>query len=416
MPAHSIPVPGARPAPRARAASRSRSRAHARALAPLLTAIWLAAACGPKQPTSELQPPDETAAAPSPAPAPAQPEESVAPEVADAGQAGAPHSPAPEATPEPSADPLAPLPEEVRSRFASLPSDPKPEQLIRNSHYWISNESSHYLWLDRVKELGGAFLGVGTDQNYLLAGWAKSELIVVVDFDKAIINLHMAYALLFDKAETPDEFFELWKSEREAEVLGWIEERYADHPDYEQIRKAFKVARQIVYARLRRTRKQYEERGTPTFITDQAQYDHVRTLWQNGRVFAVRGDFTKDETMVALAKALDESKMTLKVIYLSNVEQYFDFTPEYRRNMINLPIDADSVVVRTLGWRGFGLIPGETYHYNLQPARLFAGWLEKSRVTNLPRMMYYTTKTKTHGYSILERDPLVSKRPPEIAE
>ena len=72
--------------------------------------------------------------------------------------------------------------------------------------------------------------------------------------------------------------------------------------------------------------------------------------------------------------------------------------------------------MRTLGWKGFGLIPGETYHYNLQPASLFAGWLEKSRVTNLPRMMYYTTKSKTHGYSVLDRQPLVSKRPPVIAE
>src|SRR5690606_20098978 len=87
-------------------------------------------------------------------------------------------------------DPLGPLPDEVRARFEGLPRDPKPDALVRNSHYWISNELNQDLWYEHVADLGGAYLGVGTDQNYLLAGWAKSDLVVVVDFDEAIADLH----------------------------------------------------------------------------------------------------------------------------------------------------------------------------------------------------------------------------------
>jgi hypothetical protein len=322
------------------------------------------------------------------------------------------------AEPEPAAeaDPLAPLPEEVRERFASLPSDPKPDELIRNSHYWISNELNQHIWHEHVKDLGGAYLGVGTDQNYMLAGWAKSDLVVVVDFDAAIADLHQVYGLFFQEAETYDDFYQRWSPAREAEGLALIDERYAERPDLKQIRKSYKIARQLVWARLRIVRKAYEKRDLPTFVTDQGQYDHIRTLWRNGRVFAVRGDFTANETMVAVGKAMRDSNLAFNVIYLSNVEQYVDYTPEWRRNFTGLPVGEKGVVVRTLGWGAFGFAEGEKYHYNVQEAPKFLEWLATSRVKNLPNMLYYRTKTDVVGLSLLDGEVKPSKKPPEIAE
>lgn len=313
-------------------------------------------------------------------------------------------------------DPLAPLPDEVRERFASLPHDPKPEALVRNSHYWISNELNQDLWYEHVADQGGAYLGVGTDQNYLLAGWAKADLVVVVDFDASIADLHQVYILFFEESETYEDFYERWAPSSEEDSLALIDERLGDRPDHAQIRKSYEIARQLVWARLRRVRKIYPERDIPTFVSDQAQYDHVRTLARNGRVFAHRGDFTADETMVALGKAMHDSGFTFNVIYLSNVEQYVDYTPGWRRNFIELPVGDKAVVVRTLGWGAFGFAEGEKYHYNVQPAEKFQQWLRTSRVTNLPRMLYYRTKTDTQGLSLLDGEVQSSKRPPEIAE
>jgi hypothetical protein len=325
--------------------------------------------------------------------------------------------PQPAADPEPHADSLAPLPDEVRARFVSLPTDPKPDELIRNSHYWISNELNLHLWHEHVKDLGGAYLGVGTDQNYMLAGWAKSELVVVVDFDAAIADLHQVYGLFFDVAETYEDFFQRWSPAREAEGLALIDERLGDRPDIKQIRKAFKIARQLVWARFRIVRKGFEKRDIPTFVTDQAQYDHVRTLWRNGRVFAMRGDFTANQTLVALGKAMRDSGLSFNVIYLSNVEQYVDYTPEWRRNFIGLPVGERGVVVRTLGWGAFGFADeAEKYHYNVQPAPKFLAWLEQSRVKNLPAMLHYRTKTNVQGLSLLDGEVRPSKKPPVIAE
>lgn len=378
-------------------------------------ALALLTACSPRPEAGTDEPPGDAPVATRPAADPARAEPGEAePESAEPTLAKTTDPAPPPVEAEPG--PYDPLPPEVHERFASIPRDPKPDELIRNSHYWISNEKNQQLWYEHIKDKGGAYLGVGTDQNYMLAGWAKSDLIVVVDFDIYIIDLHRVYTLFFEEAETFEDFLLRWSPEREEEGLALIDERYAEREDYERVRKAYKIARQLVWARLRNVRKAYEQLGIATFVSDQAQYDHIRTLSRNGRIFAVRGDFTADLTMVAVRKAMEDSGLDFHVIYLSNVEQYIDYTPEFRRNLGLLPVDDDGVIVRTLGWGAFGFAPEEEYHYNVQPLPKFTEWLQKSRVKNLPNMLHFRTRTDIQGLSLLDGDVRVSKRPPTIAE
>jgi len=386
-----------------------------RALVSALVRPWvltLLAACSPRPEGPTDEPPGEVADVKTEtkpaAPAEATPEAAVPAKTADPE----PTEPEPEAEP----DPYGPLPAEVAERFASIPRDPKPDSLIRNSHYWISNEVNQQIWYDHVVDKGGAYLGVGTDQNYLLAGWAKSDLIVVVDFDIYIVDLHRVYQLFFEEAETHEDFLMRWSPEREEEGLALIDERYAEREDYDRVRKAYKIARQLVWARLRNVKKAYDKRGIGTFISDQEQYDHIRTLAKSGRIFAVRGDFTANETMVGVQKAMKDSDLDFHVVYLSNVEQYIDYGPEFRRNLGLLPVSDDGVIVRTLGWGAFGFAEGEEYHYNVQPLPKFTAWLQQSRVKNLPNMLHFRTRTEIQGLSLLDGEVRVSKRPPTIAE
>jgi hypothetical protein len=386
---------------------------HSIALAALATFL---SSCGPKPAAT-----DDSAGASTP-PAQGSTPESTAVDadrpVAHASSVAQADPGGPDAAegPAPVADPLGPLPAQVRARFEALPRDPKPPELVRQSHYWVSNEFSHFLWRDEIANKGGAYVGVGTDQNFLLAAWARSELLVVVDFDLAIVALHRVYAVLFDAAETPDELIRLWSPAAQDDVLAMLDAAYADDAELEEIKRAYKIGRASVHARLRGVRKRHEARGIPTFLSDADEYEHIRTLWRNGRVFAVRGDYTANATLVALGKALRESGLELRVFYLSNVEQYIEYTPEVRRNILGLPFSEDSVVLRTLGWKGFGTVEGETYHYAVQPGRNFASWLRTSRISQFPQLLYFRTKTPIEGYSKIDREPKVSKRPPEIAD
>ena len=306
--------------------------------------------------------------------------------------------------------------DDQRARFAAIRGDPAPVELIRKSHYWISNELSHHVWYEPLRERGGAYLGVGTDQNYLLAGWARSELLLLVDFDGSIADLHRAYGAAFRAAETPAAFLVLWS---DAGVAALNAQIVADIPDpAEQARtlKAVRVARSLVSRRLRATARRMQDRGIPTFLDDPAQYNHLRRLWQDRRVFPIRGDLTGDNAMTDAAAALRTADIPLRVLYLSNAEQYFDYVPTFRRNVLALPFDERSLVLRTIGWAGHGFIEGEQYHYAQQPGLNFAAWMRLSRVPKAGYILRRKRPTEVPGVSVLDAEPAPSRTPPEIAE
>jgi len=300
--------------------------------------------------------------------------------------------------------PLAPLPPEVRDQLAAIRPDPAPKHLVRDTHYWISNEQSHFLWHDVVEGKGGTLLGVATDQNYMLAGWARSELLVLMDFDAAVVDLHRVYGVLFRRASSPSEFLAMWSAERAAEVERWLR---ADLPAdrLDDALAAHASARELVEARLRAVDRQYRARGLATFLSDDAQFRHVQTLWRNGRVVAVRGDLTAEHTMADLGAALTAADLPIGVLYLSNAEQYFRYGASFRRNVRGLPMAPDGVVLRTHGWIQFRYVADEDYHYNHQPAPLFAEWMAKGRAWGVAAMLEARTKTKVRGVSVLDRPP-----------
>jgi hypothetical protein len=295
-----------------------------------------------------------------------------------------------------------------------LRSDPRPPALVRNSHYWISNEQSHYLWREAIDRAGGALVGVGTDQNYLLAGWARSSVIVVLDFDEAITRLHRVYGLLFATCPTPTEFLHAWTEEGEAGTLAAL----AALPDAEERRgleRVYRHARRFVLVRLRRTLRDHQERGIPTFLDDTAQYDHLRHLWNSGRVWTVTGDLRGDRAMLDTAAALRAANEQIGVLYLSNAEQYFDYDPPFRRNIVGLPFAEHGVVLRTLGWRMHGFVTGEEYHYNLQPGRNFAEWMARSRVKAVGYLLKHKDAGAVAGASVLQRPAEAARTPPQVA-
>lgn len=316
---------------------------------------------------------------------------------------------------DPSSHGLGPLDAATRRSFEAIPSDPPPPSLTRNSHYWVSNEHSHFLWHDAIAGVGGGYVGVGTDQNYLLAAWARSEIVVLMDFDEAISDLHRVYGLLFSDAQTPEDFVASWRPDAAPHVEARIALVYADDPRREDILRAFRRSRKLVYARLRRVVRTYRKRGIGTFLTDREQYDHVRDLWRNGRVFPVRGDLTGDATMRGIARAFAQANVPVNVLYLSNAEQYFDYGPSFRRNIVELPFGPHAVVLRTLGWSGHGFVEGEEYHYNVQPGDNFATWMRTRRVRSAGLMLSRKRSTDVPGSSILDHVPTPSKRPPELA-
>ena len=332
-----------------------------------------------------------------------------------------------------------------RQLLLSVRPDPKPEEIVRNSHYWVSNEHNHQLWLPYIQGVGGAFVGVGTDQNYLLAGWAKSTYLILMDFDQEIPNLHQIYAYFFSISDTPQMLIDRWSrtfgddsaqklanhftpiaqelAQKEAADQGLSGEKsvkYINRRVKRYVRrrvKVYKITRGLLWRRLTKTRDKYAQLKISTFLDDQAQYNHIRSLWMSGRVLAVRGDLTANLTMLDIAETIKGLGETLNVLYLSNAEQYFPLTPEYRRNIIQQPWGNKSYAIRTMAWRSLGFYDEkEEYHYNVQTGENFVAWMQKSRTTKAGRMMFRGREIKIDpGFSEMKDFPKESKYLPEIA-
>lgn len=289
--------------------------------------------------------------------------------------------------------------------LSQLPADPPPPELVRGLHYYVSNETRLDLFHAAVKDKAGVYVGVGTDQNYLLAAWARAEALVLVDFDQAVVELHRVYRVLFRAAQTPEDFLRLWGPRSYREVRRRVEESYPQGPERSSALRAYGRARWSVDRRMQKVLLQMRQARLPCFLTDAGQYAHLRRLHLEGRVFAVRGDLTASRTLSALGEALKDSGQVVRVLYLSNAEQYFPYGARYRSNMRGLPMDEGTVVLRTSGQRGLPHVRGTYYHYNTQSGRSFAAWLEDERTRQVKPMLKLAVATEVYGLSRLEAGP-----------
>lgn len=301
---------------------------------------------------------------------------------------------------------LAPLSEEAAGLLAGLQADPKPKELSASSHFLISDEKRHDLFASAVAGAGGALVGVGTDPIYLIAGWARSELVFPMDFDQWVVDLHKAYGVGFRAAATPADFVAWWDL-GEAEAMADVAAVWPAEADQAAARRLFRLGRQLVRRKLRATVALHEKLGVASFVNDQAQYDHVRALWRLGRVRPVRGDLTAKTTVQQIGRITTDLGVPVRVFYPSNAEKYFPFSRQVVRNYLALPFDERSWVLRTQGrGEGNGVEDDGFYIYELQSGANLRAWFSAPRPPwNVHVLHRARKKTAIPGYFTIEALP-----------
>lgn len=307
-----------------------------------------------------------------------------------------------------SAKPTAPgvLPADWVATFSSVEFDPKPPELVRNANYVVSNERKVHLFAEPLaKAQGGIYIGVGTDQNYTFAGWSKPEILILMDFDQVVVNVHKAYRVAFETCEDPAAFLAFWAKSNKDASLERIKTFYKDDAETaKDAKQAFKMAQKWVEIRFRRTRKRWSKDGVTTFLDDAGQYAHLRKLWLEKRVYPIRGDLTRDKAMSQIAAAAKKHDVPVRVLYLSNAEQYFKYRGnEFKANLRGLPFDEQSLVVRTMA-SGSG-----TYKYYVQPGLVSHKWMERKGTGSVWTMINAGPKLLNDRLYELWREPRVKK-------
>jgi hypothetical protein len=304
-------------------------------------AALLLSACG--QPTRDDGKRIET---PTPLAAP-----SVAPsKPAPAVQPNAQRPPAPEpAAAKPTFGPakLVQLTQVEREQVLAGAED---EPIAVDTHYIQSNETRHDLYFPYIGERSGAYIGVGSDQNYTLMGAARSQLAFIMDIDYRVVDLHKMYEVFIPASETPQALIERWNEPNEPESEALLQRALADEDPklVRRIIQGYRAGRETVYRHLLRVVAR-KRGGQPTsWLSDEQMYAHVRAMYQTGRVRIMTGNLAGTASVRTAAAAAQSLDVPVMVLYMSNAEEYFKYTREFAANIAALGPGGESIVARTI--------------------------------------------------------------------
>jgi len=299
---------------------------------------------------------------------------------------------------------LGPLPDDARRALFGSAQDDAPAVLggvtasAEGRHYFTSNERSLHAFASTVRGKGGGYIGVGTDQAYLFLGWARSEFAWLVDYDPVVVQLHGVYRALLLAAESPDEFLALWS--REGRLLAHDAiDLHAPERERSRLRSLYRRQRSAVARRLAEVVETTRAAAVPCWLTDEAQYRHVRDLVRHGRTRAMVVDLAGKRGLRGIGHAARKAGIAITVLYLSNAEEYWRLYPDaFRRNVDALPWADDAVVLRTLLiWH-----VNRDYRYHVQRAANLRAWLDERWVGNVYHVTYERPAPDPDGLNLFE--------------
>jgi hypothetical protein len=269
----------------------------------------------------------------------------------------------------------------------------------------ISNERSY---LDVLPELerrglrGGAYVGVGPDQNFSYIAAVRPSIAVIIDVRRDNLLLHLLFKALFALAPTRVEYLALllgrpvpadpaaWKDARIDRLVGYASAAALPPGQIASlrarvdatVRKCGVPLSRDDLATIDRFHRRFIEAGLslrfqstgrppqshyPTYrdllletdtagrqgnyLASEAAYQFIRQLQARDLIIPVTGDLAGPSAMAAIGRLLDERRETLSALYASNVEFYLfgdGRFPSFVGNLGRLRHTDRTVIIRSI--------------------------------------------------------------------
>ncbi|MEJ2246442.1 MAG: hypothetical protein P8Y80_10255 [Acidobacteriota bacterium] len=278
------------------------------------------------------------------------------------------------------------------------------------SDNFISNEEEYLKVLDKMKELGasgGAYIGVGPEQNFTYIARIKPKIAFIVDIRRQAMIQQLFYKALFhlcpDRTEFlsrllsrplkgPDapradaamdalmRYFSLAPpddhalSSNLAEIKKIIQEDFKfplsedDRMSLDYIGKSFRDDGVFIsfemdsfrgrgrgrghFPTMREILEQRDSRGKyGNFLASDEDYSFVRDLQKQNRIIPIVGNFAGTKAIKSIAGYLEQQSIPVSVFYISNVEQFlfqYDEFEAFLKNVKTLPIRPNSLLIRSI--------------------------------------------------------------------
>ena len=286
-------------------------------------------------------------------------------------EAAAPGDPPPEPP-----RPLEPLDAAVARAIAEMRDDAEAA-----SGHRLAAEVDIDLWHAVARDRRGALVASAPVPAYVLATWARSELVFVVA-DRAAASFHELFGALLLGSSGPEHFLGLWHEATRGEARALIEKHAASGADRRRLLKTYKETRWRAHRRLAALAKRLGGAGRPFFGNDADHYAHLVRLWRTGRVKSLRGDPSGTRAWADIGSVAKRAAIPVRVVHLASWEDRLGYGEgRFRRNLLGLPLDDRSVVLRARSQ------PDKTLLYVYQDGRDFRARLQDEQTTGLGDLM-----------------------------
>ena len=299
------------------------------------------------------------------------------------------------------------------AEFTRLIQDLSEEGGFFRSDNFTSNETSYLHVVGRLREMhlsGGAYIGVGPEQNFTYIAKLHPKIAFIVDIRRQAMIQHLLYKAIFQISDTRVDFLSNLISrpldQKDApakdvpieKVLDYlatapappsvltanlsrvrrmIEEQFgftlsvADQDQLEYVYTTFQREGLEISFRsgqrspwggywgwptLKDLVLQPDLEGNPgNFLISEEDYSYIRGMQRKNLIIPVVGDFAGPKALASVGDYLRKNGFVVRVFYTSNVEQFLfqnGVFAEFVRNVQKLPIDSTSVFIRAVPERG----------------------------------------------------------------
>ncbi|MBM9579112.1 hypothetical protein JWG45_18350 [Leptospira sp. 201903070] len=311
---------------------------------------------------------------------------------------------------------VPPLNEKEKFFLVPLITDDFDSKDLGGRHYPASNELRIDLFKPYIENVEGGYLGAGTDQNFTFIIWAKSKYAWLMDFDYTICIINRIHLLFFKLALDPDSYRELWSRKNKNSSYELLKKEWGNDPEWNLIREAWEVAhrgKSDIPQRWNELDRTSQKFGLKTFIHSKEEYNYIRNMVLQGRIQILKGDINADKSMRSVSERASRLNVPIRVVYLSNIEDYFSYTPGFRDNLLSLPTDDKGIVLRTMqnGTKEeYGSPDGEKIpvdyplHYNVQSLKNLQQWMLLPGHLHKGILMQFRTQLQK-GFSEIKSSP-----------
>ena len=249
---------------------------------------------------------------------------------------------------------------------------------------------------------GGAYIGVGPDQNFSYIARIRPTVAYIVDIRRDNLLLHLLFKALFARSTTRIEYLSLltgrappsdldrWTGSTIAQIAAYVDRTAPDEDKVAELRQKLDAAMTAFGVPLSRTDLQTIDRFHRTFIagglglqfqsfgrapqfyyptfrdlvlaTDTAghpwnylaseeDFQFVKALEERDGLVPVVGNLAGPHAMRAVAEAIAARGQRVSGFYVSNVENYLyrdGLFGRFIENVERLPRDSHSVIIRSI--------------------------------------------------------------------